>query len=124
MKKELTKVVEFCDACGKEDDYPLHCKKCGRAFCYDCSKKYGIEYSHAVHFMGSGDGFYCNACDEELRKIPDRSRTTQIHQAYLKISSLRSEEKRLYAELEIKERKAEAELKALLRVEGEVSDAK
>lgn len=114
MKKEVTKTVEFCDACGKEYDYPRHCLKCGRAFCYECSKEYGIEYPHAVHFGGSDDGFYCKACDEELRKIPDRSKTTKIHQAYLKISSLRLEYKRWYEELDVREKQAEAELKDLL----------
>ncbi|KKK54476.1 hypothetical protein LCGC14_3084340 [marine sediment metagenome] len=114
MKKEITKTVEFCDACEKQCDYPRHCMKCGRAFCYECSKKYGVEYPHAVHFSGSDDGFYCMSCDEELRKIPDRSKATQIHQAYLGISSLRLEYKRLYAELEIREKEVETKLKNLI----------
>ncbi len=115
MKKEMIKTVTFCDACGKEYDYAHQCMKCGREFCYDCKDKYGIEYPHAVRFGGSGDGFYCLACDEELRKIPDRSKNTQIHQAYLKISSLRLEWKRLCEEFGCREKMVEAELQKLLK---------
>lgn len=114
MKKDITKTVEFCDACGKEEPYPRHCTKCARAFCYGCSTQYTVEYPHSVHFGGSGDGCYCIACDEELRKIPDRSGATRLHQAYLKVASLRLEEKRLYGELEKREHEVEEELQKLL----------
>ena len=114
MKKEITKTVEFCDACGKECQYPSHCRECGRAFCYDCSKEYSVTYLHGVHFGGSGDGCYCIACDEALRKIPDRSKETKLHQAYLKISSLRLEYNKLYEDIDKRTKVAEAELKGLL----------
>lgn len=55
--------------------------------CYDCKKKHGVEYNHAVYFSGSNDGFYCKPCDATLAC----NRTDKRHNAYEAIVLLKEE---------------------------------
>lgn len=88
MKKKTMIEQVFCDVCGANTWDGNACQRCGKHFCYDCREAHCIEYSHAVHFSGSGDGLYCTDCDKELRETGDKK-----HQLYLKIKSLCDEAK-------------------------------
>ena len=65
MKKTIKKEVTFCDNCEKET-YVEPCLRCGVEHCWKCKEIESVEYGHAVYFQGSGDGYYCKACDEFL----------------------------------------------------------
>lgn len=93
MLKTITKDVNVCDSRGTET-YPHLCLKCGADYCYDCSKTRAKEYPHAIGVSGSGDGKYCNGCDAEL----SAAGTDPVHNAYVRIESLRNEELSWYAE--------------------------
>ncbi len=110
MKKTIKKEVRFCDKCGKEDSYPTACLACGTEMCYDCQTKHGVSYSHAVHFQGSGDGFYCKPCDA---KLTARGSDKQ-HNAYLAIKALRDEEDTYWANFKKRAEAAEAKVKSFL----------
>lgn len=87
MKRTISKEVVCCDKCYTEIGYSNPCMSCGAELCYECKKKHGVEYNHAVYFSGSGDGFYCNPCDVKLTKSGKDKR----HNAYLAVKSLRDE---------------------------------
>lgn len=112
MKKTVLKEVDCCDVCGK-DDYVTACMGCGVDHCYDCSKTEGKTYPHAVHFSGSGDGYYCKTCDYELTV----SGGNQPHAAYRKIESLRNEEKAWCADFRKRSDSAEEKLSAIRALE-------
>lgn len=107
MKKKISKEVQFCDKCDKEDSYPTPCLLCGTEMCYECKQKHGTSYNHAVYFQGSGDGFYCHSCDEKLRSTG----TNKLHSAYLKIKNLRQELELWSADFKGRQAVAENELK-------------
>ena len=109
MKRDVLKTASFCDACGKEYPYPQKCKRCGKEFCFDCNKVCGVDYRHGVHFSGSGDGYYCTECDIGLK----RSGSDKLHSAYLKIKTLRHEEKLFWEDFKERTEIAEAEIKRL-----------
>jgi len=67
MKKTVSKEVDFCDSCGKEG-YTIKCLSCGAEHCWDCMKKLGKEYGHAVFSGGSRDGYFCNKCIKSPKK--------------------------------------------------------
>jgi hypothetical protein len=108
MKKVIEKETEFCDVCGKEETYPHKCLNCGKEICYKCAKTEGIEYKHSVWASGTGDGFYCNACDLKLKTTGDK-----LHTAYRKIVSLRNEQDGFYKDFRERAEKAEADVKKL-----------
>lgn len=111
MQKEINKKVSFCDACGKEQDYLEKCLSCGVEHCYDCRKELGKEYTHGVYFQGSGDGYYCHKCDAEL----STNRRDVLHNAYVAIVDLRSEEHRWYDDFKKRVDAAENKVKELAR---------
>lgn len=86
MKKTISKETHFCDKCGKEYAYPDRCERCGMECCYECAEKHMHKYTHAVHFSGSGDAYYCNACDTVAASNGDKK-----HAAYRRIASLKAE---------------------------------
>ena len=85
MKKQVMRETTFCDVCGKQTEYVYRCNECGTEMCYSCRGANGKEYVHSVLCSGSGDGFYCNACDVKLTK----SGTDKKHAAYRAVASLR-----------------------------------
>lgn len=88
MKKTVAKDVHCCDACGAEQDFGMDaCLKCGAEHCFNCKKTHGKEYQHGIYVGGSGDGYYCNACDTELTA----SGADRRHAAYQAIARLRNE---------------------------------
>ena len=108
MKKTVMKEVTCCDCCGKEE-YLTACINCGVEHCYDCEKTEGKKYVHAVHFSGSGDGYYCKKCDDELTSSDSNPR----HIAYRKIESLRNEANAWSVDFKARANKAESEVNAL-----------
>ncbi len=87
MKKIIKKEITFCDKCDKEYPYLNKCLNCNVEMCYDCVQKHGESYDHAVYFRGSGDGFYCKPCNQELKSIGKDKR----YNAYLTIRLLQDE---------------------------------
>lgn len=65
----------------------MKCLGCGKDFCYDCQEKKGVRYNPGVFTSGSGDGFYCHACDKS-------NATSALHQAFVSILELRNESDR------------------------------
>ena len=88
MKKTREKEVLICDGCLKEQAYLTRCLHCNTEHCYDCKQTRGVGYNHGVHFSGSGDGYYCNGCDDKLLKDGANHR----YNAYRKIRHLRMEQ--------------------------------
>ena len=109
MKKTVEVEQTFCDICSNKMSWSNKCIVCGKEFCYDCAKTNTIEYKHAVHFSGSGDGLYCFACDKEAPAKGDA-----LHAAYRKIAALRNEEAGWYSDFKFRADEAEAKLKSLL----------
>lgn len=109
MKKQKMKDVSICDKCQKEVDWASSCMKCGKDFCYECRKAGCAEYPHGVHFSGSGDGLYCNPCDQTLRA----DGTDKRHSAYLKIQALRKEEARFYEDFKRRADAAAEEIRSM-----------
>ena len=98
----------FCDACGQEG-YVTPCLRCGREFCYDCSKNYAVEYSYSVFFSGGDNGLYCLSCNEEmLIKGKD-----DLFNAYRRIKILSSEYKLFHKDFKHRSDVAEKLLKSL-----------
>lgn len=89
MKREATKEITICDACGKEVDLGSTCDTCGKDLCWDCRKENLVVYNHAVYFSGSGDGKYCVGCDANHRS----SGTDERWNAYQEIVALKEEMK-------------------------------
>ncbi len=88
MKKQQMRDVFVCDHCGTTRDWHMDvCLACGVMHCTDCQKTQGHEYPHALHVCGSGDGYYCNACDTKLL----RDGSDKRHAAYVRIATLRTE---------------------------------
>ena len=93
MKKIIQKEVEFCDKCGRELDFcKSTCMNCGLTYCYNCSESGMVEYPHALHRSGGGDGCYCKKCDAVLTHAHDSA----LHNAYREMQKLREMEKTLY----------------------------
>lgn len=105
MKKKVTKTVVICDSCHKED-YTQKCLGCGKDFCYDCQTKKGVTYSAGVFTSGSGDGFYCHACDKS-------NETFAVHQAFAAIRDLRVELDRWNQDFNKRKIAAEAHLEEI-----------
>ena len=108
MKKMELKETTYCDHCGKET-YVTACMRCGTEHCWECRKTEGKEYSHGVHFSGSGDGYYCSKCDEELAQSGGDDR----HAAYREIAALRNEAEVWGADFQRRQKAAEARLEAI-----------
>lgn len=108
MKKNVSKEVSFCDRCGKEA-YVEVCLCCGVEHCWECRKGQGVEYTHAIGFSGSGDGYYCKTCDNKL----SASNSDPLHNAYSAIADLRSESKLWYLDFKTRSDHAEQVLKQL-----------
>ena len=108
MKRIIEQEVSFCDHC-KKQTYVTACLHCGVEHCWDCKKRFGIEYTR-LYFSDSGDGYYCTACDLKL----SASSKDPIHNVYTLIKSLRNEESRWYSNFKVRVDNAEKELKRLL----------
>ena len=110
MKTTIQKEQRTCDVCRHKETYPWNaCLSCGKDICYECSENSAVRYEHDVHASGSGDGVYCVACDERLR----REGSNPLHSAYLAIRSLRHEEKAWYGDFEARRKVAQDRLKQL-----------
>lgn len=105
MKKKVERFVEVCDSCHKED-YTHKCLGCGKDFCWECMKTEGVEYHHAVHFSGSGDGFYCHECDKTCFKTP-------LHRAFRAVEDLKQEADEWQKDFQARMKAAEDHLKSL-----------
>ncbi len=112
MKKELLKTVTVCDKCGTDENVWTKCLRCGAEHCYECKETCGVEYNHAVHFQGSGDGYYCYKCDDHLKEAGDN----KLHSAYLDIKRLRFEEKSWWEHFKIRQEIAEDQVKILVKL--------
>lgn len=110
MRKTVQKEVAYCDKCGAECEFGItDCLRCGVGHCYECSKTEGKRYSHGVNFSGSGDGYYCRACDVDLTKIGGDKR----HAAYRAVESLQLERNAWATDFQRRKEVAEAAVKAL-----------
>lgn len=89
MKKTVKREITVCDICGKEAGYATTCRKCGLEVCYDCEEGHMVKYNHAVHFTGSGDGYYCNKCNTELKDTGG----DMLFNSYQEIRRLREKER-------------------------------
>jgi len=107
MKKTIQKEVQFCDKCGKESAYQTACMKCGMEMCFDCKQKHGKKYDHAIYFQGSGDGFYCIACDAKLTVTG----TDKRHNAYRAIKALKDELEAWHTDFKLRQEVAENNVK-------------
>lgn len=105
MKNQKTIDVAVCDFCGENDDCYSHCEDCKKDVCYDCEKTRGVEYAHSVYCTGSGDGWYCSACDAISK--------TKKHTAYMSIRSLILESRAFYDDFRKRSDAADAALKKL-----------
>lgn len=115
MKTIVEEEKHLCDVCKKNEAYSwTACLGCGKDICYECRKIHAKEYTHATWASGSGDGVYCNQCDERLRK----DGTDKLYNAYAVIKSLRDESKGWGDAFEIRRKSAEAALNALQRRRG------
>lgn len=108
MKKTINKEVHICDKCGKEG-YVQPCLHCGVEMCYECRQVNGTEYSQGVFTQGSGDGFYCRTCDNELVDSVSDAR----HNAYRAIHSLKVEARSWNADFERRREDAEKNLRMI-----------
>ena len=110
VTKIMKKAVRFCDECGKEESLQI-CLGCGVEHCFECRRKMGVEYAHAVHCSGSEDGYFCHNCNnappEEVK---------ELHYAYQKIEALRDIEKNWHKNFDARIKVAEEALQALLEV--------
>lgn len=106
MKKEVIVLQSMCDFCGKQSYQK--CLGCGKDVCWECQKTEGIDFKHAVHFSGSGDGFYCQSCLSDPKVIE-----TPLLKAYKKIWSLRKESEIWWKEFDERTKAAEIKLQLL-----------
>ena len=109
MKKTLPVELNYCDRCGKQQDYLTGCMNCGVEHCYECRNTAGKEYPHAVHASGSYDGYYCKPCDVSLANAG----TDKRFRAYREIEALRAEANEWGAAFERKRKSAEMAVEAL-----------
>ena len=111
MKKKVEKTIDVCDNCGADDMVFYHCLGCGKDFCYNCNDKrnVGKKYIHSVNFSGPDDGYFCVAC----LSLPT-PKVSKILKAYLKIESLRNEQKAWYEDFSKREKEAELALKNII----------
>ena len=107
MKKLVELEATFCDGC-KERTYVSPCLRCGIEHCWKCCKSLGTEYRYLCYGSGSGDGYYCRACDLILSQL-----NTPMHRAYRKIASLQQENELFYADWKQRCKDAEAHLARL-----------
>jgi hypothetical protein len=108
MKQKVTINRAICDLCGSKECYDT-CLKCGKDICFECQRNgKAVEYPHAVHFSGSGDGTYCSKCNDDLIKRPDK-----LFLAYRAILNLRNESKLFYDDHSKRAEAAEKHLKSL-----------
>lgn len=108
--KRLTEVeLTFCDACGKQS-WVTTCLACHADHCWECEKVLGVLYQHGVYASGSGDGYYCAACDARLT----REGTDPQHRAYRVVRALKDEAKAWGADFERRTKIAEARVQACL----------
>src|SRR5574343_850187 len=105
MKKQVVIEHSFCDNCGSRD-YTYKCLGCKTEVCYKCKEKVGREFSHAVHFSGSSDGFFCSKC---LVEPPEKVKS--LLYAYLAIDALKDEYKGWWENFDKRSKKAEEYLK-------------
>ena len=110
VTKVIKKEVSFCDNCGKEE-YVQACLGCGVEHCLECRRKMGVEYKHAVHFSGSGDGYFCHKCDN----APPEE-VNELYWAYYQIQALRDIEKTWRRNFDVRAKVAEEALRELLEV--------
>ncbi len=105
MKNKTVVEQTICDICGKGQCYD-ECFGCHIDICWDCRKTKGIEFKHAVHFVGSGDGFCCNEClgKEAVTKTP-------LFKAYKEITNLRGEYDLWWKNFDARTKEAERILK-------------
>jgi len=74
-------------------------------------KTEGIEYYCGTHHSGSGDGYYCNKCDAELRN----AKNNELHGAYITIQNLRMESEIFYKSWNERAKMAELKIDTLYR---------
>jgi len=110
MKRVIEKEVTICDKCNKET-YVRKCLKCGVEHCWDCRQTEGVEYTHSVWSSGSGDGYYCNKCDTELKK----THSDKLHSAYLTIEDLGIEYNSFIENYDKRAKTAESVIKELIK---------
>ena len=65
MKKISEVEQAHCDRCDKVN-YLNVCLGCLAEYCWDCSKIEGKTFQGGVYHSGSGDGFFCNSCINNL----------------------------------------------------------
>ncbi len=109
MKRQVMVPETICDVC-KEQSAHEQCLGCGADTCYLCQKTSGVGYNHAVSFCGSGDGYYCHACDARLRE----SGKDKLHSAYMEIAAIREERQAFFKKSHEAADVAEEALKRLL----------
>lgn len=110
MKKTVTREVDFCDRCGKEQDYLVACLGCRMEVCWQCSEAVGVTYQHGVYFRGSGDGFYCRSCDIALSE----TNADPLHVAYRAVRALRDEATASHNDFKRRQELAEGNLALLI----------
>ena len=111
MKKTIQVEAIVCDKCG--DGRDLHscysCLNCGMDMCYGCLEKYGIKYSYAVYFSGSGDGYYCINCDNKLKT----SGKDELWNAYFRIHLLKKKSERFGKNFQFLAKQAEKDVEKI-----------
>ena len=71
-----------------------HCLGCGKDVCRNCvGGGEGCDYTHDVGVGGSGDGYFCSACDANAPK-----EWKKVLALYKKIRALGDERKYLFNE--------------------------
>lgn len=114
MKKTVTREVTCCDNCGKEQDYPTRCLRCGKEVCWQCADKVGVKYEHGVYVSGSGDGWYCRPCDITLYE----RESDALYEGFRAVKALREEMQAWGADFQRRQKAAEAHLETLARRAG------
>lgn len=109
MKRTIEKEVTICDNC-KAESYVSRCLSCGTEHCWRCRESCGREYHQALYISGSGDGYYCKACDAKLTQSGDK-----LHAAFQKIETLQRESTAWNENFEQRRQNAEQELEAIPR---------
>lgn len=113
MKATVSVETHLCDVC-KAQTYPYVCLRCGKEFCYECSKKEALTFRHAVYFQGGGDGLYCKPCVVILGSTatggPD-----PLFVAFCKVRDLRLELEAYTKGFEARREQAEKELERIPR---------
>lgn len=110
MKKEEMTEVTYCDFCGKKEDWAQNCMICGKHWCYDCGENISETLPHSIFCSGGDDGHFCKEC---LRNPPVEIKP--LIAAYRVVQDIRNESKRFQDDIEIRSKKAEAAVKALVK---------